>query len=127
VSAQAGYPEQLHADQRTNLQSDEWKQMMRDAGIQTINSGIESHISLGAGEWYHSMLRQIFRTVRMDHASIHLDSSLSLAVWAMNHTAGPAGISPQLLVLGVNLRMPVKPTYPVTASTSKPSLRRATI
>jgi len=101
--------------------------MMRDAGIQPINSDIESHISLGAGEWYHSMLRQIFRTVCMDHASIHLDISLSLAVWAMNHTAGPAGISPQLLVLGVNLRMPVKPTYPVTASTAKPSLRRATI
>jgi len=109
VAVYAGYPEQLHADQGTNLQSDEWKQMMRDVGIKPIDSGIESHNSLGAGERYHAMLRKIYRTVRMDRASIPLDVALALAVWAMNQTAGPAGISPQSLVLGVNPRMPVKP------------------
>jgi len=84
--------------------------MMRDAGITPIDSGIESHNSLGAGERYHAMKRQIFRTVHMVRASILLDEALSLAVWAVNQTAGPAGISPQSLVLGVNARMPVKPT-----------------
>jgi len=45
----------------------------------------------------------------MDHASIPIDMALALAVWSMNQTAGPDGISPQSLVLGVNSRMPVKP------------------
>jgi len=58
--------------------------MMRDEGIKPIDSGIESHNSLGAGERYHAMLRQIYRTVRMDHASIPLEVALALPVWAMN-------------------------------------------
>jgi len=57
VSAYAGYPEQLHADKGKNLQSQEWKQMMRNARIKPLDSGIESHNSLVAGELYHMMLR----------------------------------------------------------------------
>ena len=109
VAVYAGYPEQLHANPATNLQSDEWKQMVCDAGIKPIDSGIESHNSLGAGERYHAMLRQIYRTVRMDHAITPLDVALALAVWAINQTAGPSGISPESLVLGGDPRIPVKP------------------
>jgi len=57
VSAYAGYPEQLHADKGKNLQSQDWKQMMRNARIKPLDSGIESHNSLVAGERYHMMLR----------------------------------------------------------------------
>jgi len=80
VAVYAGYPEQRHVDQGTNLQSDEWRQMMRDAGIKPIDSDIESHNSLRAGERYHAMLRQMYRTIRMDHASIPLDVALAVAV-----------------------------------------------
>jgi len=83
--------------------------MVCDAGIKPIDSGIESHNSLGAGERYHAMLRQIYRTARMDHAISPLDVALALAVWAMNQTAGPADISPESLVLGGDPRIPVKP------------------
>jgi len=83
VAAYAGYPEQLHADQGKSLQSQEWKEMMRNAGIK--------------------------RVIRMDHPGIPVDLALALAVWAMNQTAVPAGVSPHSLVLGVNPRMPVEP------------------
>jgi len=109
VAAYAGYPEQLHADQRKSLQSQEWKEMMRDAGIRPLDSGIESHNSLGAGERCHMMLLQSFRVIRMDHPGIPVDLALALAVWAMNQTAVPAGVSPHSLVLGVNPRIPVRP------------------
>jgi len=109
VTVYAGYPEQLHLDQGTNFQSSEWRQMMRDAGIEALDSGVESHNTLGVGERYHAMLRHIFRLIRGSHPSISDDLTLALAVWAMNQTAGPAGISPQALVLGIQPRMPVKP------------------
>lgn len=83
--------------------------MMRDNGIKPIELGIESHNSLGAGERYHAMFRQIYRGVHPDHPSIPADLALAQSVWAMNQTAGPAAISPQSLVLGVNPRIPVKP------------------
>ena len=109
VTVYAGYPEQLHLDQGTNFQSHEWKQMMRDAGIAPLDSGVESHNSLGVGERYHAMLRHIFRLIRGAHPSISDELTLALAVWSMNQTAGPGGISPQALVLGINPRMPIKP------------------
>jgi len=40
VTLYAGYPEQLRIEQGTNFQSDEWRQMMRDAGIEALDSGV---------------------------------------------------------------------------------------
>jgi len=109
VAAYAGYPKQLHADRVKNLKSQEWRQMMRDAGIKPSDSGVETHYSFSAGERYHMMLRKSFCFIRIDLTGIPVDPALALAVWSMNQTAGPAGVSPQALVLGVTIRMPVMP------------------
>jgi len=109
VTVYAGYLGQLYLVQGTNFQSSEWRQMMRDPGIEALDSGVESHKSLGDGERYHAMLRHIVRLIRGSRPSISDNRTLAVAVWAMTQTAGPAGISPQALVLGIQPRMPVKP------------------
>lgn len=109
VAAYVGYPQELHVDQGPQLQAPQWRARVEAAGIKQRDSGVESHNSLGAGERYHAFLRQIFRRVRAAHPTIDKGQALSLSVWAMNQTAGPMGISPVLLVFGINPRMPVNP------------------
>jgi len=63
VTVYAGYLGQLYLVQGTNFQSSEWRQMLRDPGIEAVDSGVESHKSLGDGERYHAMLRHIVRLI----------------------------------------------------------------
>ena len=109
VNPYAGYSDEIHGDQGPQFQSSEWKNLLQAAGIKQTDSGIESHNALGPGETYHEYLRQIFRKVRAEFPSLQNENALSIAVHAMNSTAGPSGLAPMLLVFGIVPRMPVTP------------------
>lgn len=51
----------------------------------------------------------MYRRVRADHSALPAEHALSLAVSAVNNTAGPAGILPTLLVFGIVPRSPICP------------------
>ena len=80
------------------------------AGIKHKSSGVQSYNSLGVSERYHSFLRQIYRKVRDAKPSISPQNALMLAVKAMNDSAGPQGLVPTVLILGVMPRIPVVPS-----------------
>ena len=75
-----------------------------------MQSGIENHNALRAGERYHAFLRQIVRKVKVDYKELPLEYTLSFAVHAMNNTAGSNGLSPTLLLFGVVPRIPIVPS-----------------
>ena len=105
-----GYSQKIHTDQGPQFMSDRWDSLLRDAGIEKDESGIESHNAIGSGERYHAFLRKIYKKVRAELINVSKDYALSLAVKAMNETAGPNGLSPILLVFGVHPRMPLPTT-----------------
>ena len=109
VTPLVGYPEELHVDAGSQLRSASFLALLSSSGVKMRPSGVESHNALGAGERYHAYLRQLFKRVRADHPKIPVQLALSMAVWAMNQTAGPRGLSPILLVFGIHPRMPVSP------------------
>jgi len=103
------YSNHIHVNAGTLLQSAEWKALLHAAGVQVYDSKVESHNSLGAGERYHAYLRNLYNRVSADRPGISPDMALALAVFVMNQTAGPSGLSPMLLLFGVNPPVPVKP------------------
>lgn len=109
VTPYVGYSDSMHTDQGPQLVSDEWKALQLSAGIKRLESGVESHNSLGVGERYHGFLRRIYWRVRASHPDLPVQDALALSVWGMNQTAGPNGLVPTLLVFGVLPRMPVAP------------------
>jgi len=108
VTPYIGYPAKMHVDQGSNLTSARWSALAEAAGIKMRASGIESHNSLGAGERYHAVLRDLYQRVRSFHPNIAAKTSLALSVRAMNQIIGPQGLSPMLLVFGVHPRIPVR-------------------
>ena len=74
-----------------------------------IDSGVEIHNALGAGETYHKYIRQTDRKVRVEHPTVPADHALSLPVHAMNCTDGPNGLALSLLVFGIVPRMQMTP------------------
>jgi len=109
VTKYAGYSDHIHVDAGTQLQSDEWKALLHDAGVEVYDSGLESHNSLGAGERYHAYLRNLYNRVSADRSGISPDMALALAVFVMNQTEGPSGLSPMLLRFGVSPLVPIRP------------------
>eukprot|EP00170_Pyropia_yezoensis_P002751 contig_11549_g2756 len=109
VTPYVGYSDSMNTDQGPQLASDEWKALQQSAGIKRLESGIESHNSLGVGERHHSFLRRIYWRGRASHPVLPTEDALAMSVWGMNQTAGPSGLVPTLLVFGVLPRMPVAP------------------
>lgn len=109
VTPYIGYSDFMHTDQGPQLASEEWKALQQSVGIKRLESGVESHNSLGVGERYHAFLRRIYWRVRASHPDLPAEDALALSVWGMNQTAGPSGLVPTLLVFGVLPRMPVAP------------------
>jgi hypothetical protein len=70
------------------------------------HTGIESHSSLVSGGQIHSKLRNIFNKVSSENPRLSRQLRLSIAVKALNDTAGPDGLVPSLLVLGTLPRPP---------------------
>ena len=109
VYAYAGHPEAMHTDQGPQFVAAGWRALLQAAGTRHIESGVESHNSLGAGERYHAVLRHIYRRVKRDHPDAPPEVVLALSVSAMNQTIGPHGLVPTLLVFGLIPRIPVSP------------------
>jgi hypothetical protein len=63
-------------------------------------TGIESHNNLGTGEQIYSRIRMIFNKISADHPELPSNLRLSIAIKAINDTAGPEGIVPSLLAFG---------------------------
>lgn len=110
VTPYVGHPDLMHTDQGPQLISGQWRALLAANGIKHLESGVESHNSLGAGERYHAFMRQLFLRVRAAHPTVDREHALSLAVWTMNQTAGTHGLVPSLLVFGVLPRFPVAPS-----------------
>lgn len=107
VNAYVGFSKAIHVDRGPQFDSDRWRHLLKSAGIKRIDSGIESHNSIGSGEKYHDFLRRIYCKVRMEHPALKKEDSLSFAVHAMSNTAGPHGLAPILLVFGVVPQFPL--------------------
>lgn len=101
VNPYIGHPKEMHIDRGPCFNSAEWRGYLLATGTKRRDSGIESHNALGAGETYHDFLRRIFNKVKSTNPRMDNVDCLSLAVHAMNCTAGKDGLSPILLVFGV--------------------------
>lgn len=101
-----GFPETIRVDQGSAFTSVRWTRRCDSVGTNLKYSGVESHNSLGAGEQYHAPLRRIYLKIRTDHPKIAKETTLRLAIKAMNDTMGPNGSVPSLLVFGCLPRFP---------------------
>lgn len=104
-----GFPDVISVDQGPQFRSAEWKSLLQLAGISFKPSGVESHNAINVGERYHSFLRKIYHKIESSHPSYPPQHILSLAVRAMNDTAGSNGLVPTMLVFGVLPRIPIIP------------------
>lgn len=109
-SVYMSFPNRLKLDQGSAFTSARWKKLADTVGMCLELSGIESHNSLGSGERYHDPLRRIFRKITYDNESLTDEAALRLSVSAMNHTMGPEGLTPSLLVFGAQPRFPAPNT-----------------
>ena len=106
ASIYARFPSTMRLDQGSAFTSPRWKQLSETVGIYLQLSGVEGHNSLGPGERYHDPLRRIFRTIKFDHPTVKDDFALRLTVNSINCTTGPEGLTPALLVFGIQPRFP---------------------
>ena len=104
-----GFPDIISVDQGPQFQSLEWKSLLQLAGIIFKPSGVESHNAINVGERYHSYLRRLYNKIENANPGMTPDLILSMAVSAMNDTAGTNGLVPTLLVFGVLPRIPIIP------------------
>lgn len=63
---------------------------------------------MGVNECYHALLRAVYTKVLEDNFQLDKTHALSLAVRAVNDTAGPHGLVCTLLVFGSVPRLPVR-------------------
>ena len=75
------YPEEVHVDAGSQLRSALFQALLRSSGVRMCPSGKESHNMLGAGEQYHSYLRELFKRVRANHPAILISLAVSMLVW----------------------------------------------
>jgi hypothetical protein len=101
-----GFPQSVLTDQGSVFLSAQWKHACDLGKIHLRHTGTESHNSLGAGEQIHSKLRAVFRKLTFEHPKLSPELRLSIAVKALNDTAGPDGLVPSLLVFGALPRPP---------------------
>lgn len=104
----------MRTDQAPQFKAVAWRALTASGGTTLGLSGVESHNALGVGERYHSFLRTIYRKVRLAHPGVTQKVWLSMALAAMNQTAGQRGLIPTLLVFGIIPRMLVS-TLPLPA------------
>lgn len=107
VTPLVGYPDELHVDAGSQLQSASFLAFLSSDSIEMRPSGAESHNALKAGERYHCYQRTL--RSRAKHPAVPIKEALSMVAWAMKQKAGPHGFSPILLVFGIHPRMAVNP------------------
>lgn len=67
-------------------------------GIELQFSLIESHNYIEKGDTYHHQLRRIFIKLKIWPPLIYIEVILRLNINALNHTEGPSGLSPSMLL-----------------------------
>lgn len=107
VSIYVGFPNVLSHDQGKLFTSEFFSSSCAQFGVIQKQSPTESHNSLGPGERYHAPLRKIYTKIRIEYPSLSRITTLSLAVHALNNTAGPDGLIPTLLVFGTIPKLPI--------------------
>jgi hypothetical protein len=100
-----GLPNVIKADKGSVVTSALWRDIVSISGVKLELSMIESQNSLTVGERYHDPLHRIYRRVRHEFSTITEHLALSLANKAINHTVGPEGLVPTLLVFGIIPRL----------------------
>lgn len=109
-----GYPTKMRLDQGSNFKSTKWRDYCDSVGISIQYSGVESHNSIGNGERYHQPLRRIYNKIALENPSLKPETSLKLAIKAINDTMNSEGLVPSLLVFGCLPRFPGSNTnYPI--------------
>ena len=113
-----GFPNILAHDQGSQLTSDFFFKTCAEFGISMKATPTESHNSLSIFERYHPLIRRVYRKVRMEYPAVDCHLVLTIAVHAVNTTAGPDGITPSLLLFGTSPKLPI-----ATLSLLKPNQR----
>lgn len=102
-----GFPNIIAHDRGNNFSSDFFQLACAEFGINTSEKPTESHNSLSLCERYHSIIRRIFRKLRLNFPDMSKETLLSLSTHAGNTTAGSEGLTPSLLVFGAIPRLPI--------------------
>ena len=107
ISVYVGFPNVISHDQGTVFTSKLFKNALEHFGVVAKPVPIEAHNALSVGERYHGPLRRIYTKIRIEYPSLDKHVALSVAIMALNNTAGPEGLTPTLLVFGTIPKLPV--------------------
>lgn len=80
---------------------------MREFGVATKPTPLESHNLLSLCERYQHFIRRVYIKMEMTHPSFGQNLTLAVAVHGVNNKAGPDGIVPTLLLFGALLRISI--------------------
>lgn len=70
---------------------------------------MESQKALGSGERYHANFKNVYGKIRDDVPTLDKSDAQKLATKSVNETAGPSGLVPTLLVIGMFPRLLIHP------------------
>lgn len=84
VSSYIGYSECIAVDQGSQVQSDEWKNLVQAPGIKLHPSSVESHNAAVVEERYHEFSRRIYSEVKRWKRTISSNQEPNLAGKAIN-------------------------------------------
>ena len=107
IAVYVGFPNIFAYDQGSVFNSELFTQACKQFGIIMKPTPTESHNSLSSCERYHAPLRRIYKKLQIEFPRLNEDTRLSLAVQALNNTAGPDGLVPTLLVFGMVPKLPL--------------------
>ena len=102
-----GFPNELSHDRGSQFSSAFFQNACAEFGIVSKEKPTESHNSLSLCERYHPIIRRVFRKIRSEYPDFDIHVALSLAVYAVNTTTSPNGLTPSLLVFGAIPKLPL--------------------
>ena len=100
ITVFTGYPYIIAHDQGPQFVAEYFQITCSQLGIISKATPTQSHNSLSLSERYHSLIKRVYRKLKGDDPQMKKDMPLSLAVHAVNNTAGPDGSTPSALVFG---------------------------
>lgn len=112
IDVYQGPPDWIVTDAGKQFHAAEFRQAARALAISIKEVPIEAHHSIGKVERYHAPIRRAYEILREEDPTASRETSLQMAVKAVNDTAGPNGLVPTLLVFGA---------YPRITDASPPS------
>lgn len=107
ISACVGFPNALSHDQGPVFASKLFDKAASHAGIALKGAPAEAHNALSAGERYHGLLRRICSKMRIEYPELDKELALSIAASGLTCAAGPDGLAPALLALGMAPKIPL--------------------